>query len=30
MAFCNLDKVIYEGVGKFDIPVIEPALIFPM
>lgn len=29
MAFCNLDKVIYEGVGKFDIPVIEPCLDIP-
>lgn len=24
MAYCNLDKVIYEGAGKFDIPQIEP------
>lgn len=24
MAFCNLDKVIYDGVGKYDIPEIEP------
>lgn len=24
MAYCNLDKVIYEGEGKYDIPRIEP------
>ncbi len=24
MAFCNLDKAIYEGIGKFDIPQIAP------
>ena len=24
MAFCNLDKAIYEGVGQYNIPEIEP------
>lgn len=24
MAYCNLDKVIYPGNGKYDIPEIEP------
>lgn len=24
MAFCNLDKAIYGGIGKFDIPQIAP------
>ena len=24
MAYCNLDKVIYDGVGKFGIPKIKP------
>lgn len=24
MAYCNLDKVIYEGLGEYDIPEIEP------
>ena len=24
MAFCNLDKCIYYGVGKYDFPDLEP------
>lgn len=24
MAFCNLDKAIYDGVGKYNIPEIDP------
>lgn len=24
MAYCNLDKVIYDGVGKYQFPEIEP------
>jgi len=24
MAFCNLDKAIFDGVGKYNIPQIEP------
>lgn len=24
MAYCNLDKAIYDGVGKYDIPPIDP------
>lgn len=24
MAFCNLDKAVYDGVGRYDFPKIEP------
>lgn len=29
MAFCNLDKAIYNGIGKYDIPEINPVYEIP-